>query len=155
MENGVEVVRELIHMMSENGLTELEVEREGFRVRLKRGGESAAAAASAAAPSPAAGPGAAPGHPAPAPAAVPDAGAGLLRIASPMVGTFYRARAPGAEPFVNVGDRVEPETVVCIIEAMKVMNEIKAEASGEVVKVLAGNAEAVEFGQPLFLVKPA
>jgi acetyl-CoA carboxylase biotin carboxyl carrier protein len=70
-----------------------------------------------------------------------------------MVGTFYRSASPDAEPFVKVGSRVNPDTVICIIEAMKVMNEIKAELSGEVLEVLAENGEPVEFGQPLFLVK--
>jgi len=79
---------------------------------------------------------------------------GALEIKSPMVGTFYRAPSPDADPFVQVGDRVDAETTVCIIEAMKVMNEIKAETEGEIVKVLAENGEPIEFGQPLFLVKP-
>ncbi len=79
---------------------------------------------------------------------------GLQEIRSPMVGTFYRAPAPDADPFVKVGDKVSPDTTVCIIEAMKVMNEIKAEMDGEIVKILAENGEPIEYGQPLFLVKP-
>jgi acetyl-CoA carboxylase biotin carboxyl carrier protein len=74
-------------------------------------------------------------------------------IPSPMVGTFYRAGSPEAEPFVSVGKRISPDTVLCIIEAMKVMNEIKSEVSGEILEVLVENGEPVEFGQPLFLVK--
>jgi acetyl-CoA carboxylase biotin carboxyl carrier protein len=74
-------------------------------------------------------------------------------IPSPMVGTFYRAGSPEAEPFVSVGTRITPDKVLCIIEAMKVMNEIKAEVAGEIVEILAENGEPVEFGQPLFLVK--
>ncbi len=77
-----------------------------------------------------------------------------VTIDSPMVGTFYAAPAPDAEPYVKVGDKVTPDTVVCIVEAMKVMNEIKAEVSGTIEKVLVNNAEPVEFGQPLFQVKP-
>ena len=79
---------------------------------------------------------------------------GSLKIVSPMVGTFYRAPSEGAEPYVTVGTIVEPDTVVCIIEAMKVMNEIKAEVSGEVVEILVQNAEPVEYAQVLFLVRP-
>jgi acetyl-CoA carboxylase biotin carboxyl carrier protein len=75
-------------------------------------------------------------------------------ITSPMVGTFYRAPSPEADPFVQVGDRIESDTVLCIIEAMKVMNEIKAELAGEILEILVNNAEAVEFDQPLFLVRP-
>jgi acetyl-CoA carboxylase biotin carboxyl carrier protein len=85
-----------------------------------------------------------------------DSGArpkGIEEITSPMIGTFYRAPAPDADPFADVGKRVDDESVVCIIEAMKVMNEIKAECVGEIVEVLVENGEPVEFGQPLFLVK--
>jgi acetyl-CoA carboxylase biotin carboxyl carrier protein len=76
-------------------------------------------------------------------------------IPSPMVGTFYRAASPEAEPFVAEGSKVAPETVICIIEAMKVMNEIKAERAGQILRVLVENGEPVEFGQPLFLIRPA
>ncbi len=78
-----------------------------------------------------------------------------MSIDSPMVGTFYTSPNPDAEPFVKVGDQVTPDTVVCIIEAMKVFNEIKAECSGTIAKVLVNNGESVEFGQKLFLVKPS
>ena len=79
--------------------------------------------------------------------------AGTIEIKSPMVGTFYRASSPGAKPFVDVGEEIHPGDVVCIIEAMKLMNEIKAEIGGHVVEILVENGEPVEFGQPLFLVK--
>ena len=79
--------------------------------------------------------------------------ANLEEVPSPMVGTFYRAPSPDADPFVEVGDKIEAETVICIIEAMKVMNEIKAEVAGEAVEILVQNGEAVEFGQPLFLIR--
>ena len=82
-------------------------------------------------------------------------GGNFVEIVSPMVGTLYRANAPGGDPCVNVGDAIDEETVVCIIEAMKIMNEVKAETVGEVVEVYVGDGEAVEFGQPLFRVKPA
>jgi acetyl-CoA carboxylase biotin carboxyl carrier protein len=100
---------------------------------------------------PAAG-GASPASEAAAPASAPVAGTPFV---SPMVGTFYRASSPEAEPFVNVGSAVEPETTLCIIEAMKVMNEVKAETRGRIVEILVENGEPVEFGQPLFLLAPA
>lgn len=89
----------------------------------------------------------------PTPAAAPAADASLHRIVSPMVGTFYSASAPGAEPFVKVGDTVSEKTIVCIVEAMKLMNEIEAEVNGTIVEILAENGQLVEYGQPLFLVK--
>jgi acetyl-CoA carboxylase biotin carboxyl carrier protein len=88
------------------------------------------------------------------PAAVVALAEGVVEFKSPMVGTIYRAAAPDAQPFVKVGDRVVPETTLCLIEAMKVMNEIKAETSAEVVEILVQNGEAVEFGQPLLLLRP-
>jgi acetyl-CoA carboxylase biotin carboxyl carrier protein len=91
--------------------------------------------------------------PPPAAAPPPPAEEELTPIASPLVGTFYRASSPDADPFVSVGARVNKDTVVCIIEAMKVMNEIKAETSGVIKKILVENATAVQFGQPMFLVE--
>jgi acetyl-CoA carboxylase biotin carboxyl carrier protein len=97
--------------------------------------------------------------PAPAPAAAPAAAAddtaGLVAIKSPMVGTFYTAANPESPAFAKVGQQISDDSVVCIIEAMKVFNEIKAEASGTVVKILVNNGQVVEYGQPLFLIKPA
>jgi acetyl-CoA carboxylase biotin carboxyl carrier protein len=93
--------------------------------------------------------------PAPATAAAPPAATGEIDIKSPMIGTFYRAPSPEAGNYIEVGASVTPETVVCIIEAMKVMNEIKAEVKGVVTQVLVENAKPVEFGQPLFKVRPA
>ncbi len=84
-----------------------------------------------------------------------EAAEGLHQISSPMVGTFYAAPNPDAPPYISVGSRVEPNTVVCLIEAMKIFNEIKAECSGVVEKILVGNGDAVDFGQPMFLVRPA
>jgi len=152
----LKLLHRLIRIMKKGDLQELEVEDKegGIKVRLSRGKE---------APPPpmvhvvqAAG---AQGHAAPAPtAASPGAEAAAARpaghpITSPMVGTFYRSSAPDAEPFVQVGARIKPESRLCIIEAMKVMNEIKSEVSGEVLEILVENGEPVEFGQPLFLVK--
>ncbi len=149
-------LRELIGLLRDNGLAELELENEGFRVRLRRDsglGESSHASMPHQVPAPA---------PAPAPASSGPAHPGtqattaaaqdqdLHIISSPIVGTFYRSPSPAADPFVKIGSNVETETVVCIIEAMKLMNEIQAEASGEVVKIYVENGQPVEYGQPLF-----
>ena len=154
-------LRELIALLRDNGLAELELENEGFRVRLRR--ESAAsetqhAVAAAVPPAPAPAPVAAPPAPSPAhpgtqatTAAAQDQD--LHIITSPIVGTFYRSPSPTAESFVKIGSNVEPESVVCIIEAMKLMNEIQAEASGEVVKIYVENGQPVEYGQPLFGIR--
>lgn len=155
-------LRELIALLRENGLAELELENEGFRVRLRR--ESAvveSAPVAAAAPAPAT----APEKPAAAPASSGPAHPGtqattaasqdqdLHIIPSPIVGTFYRSPSPSADPFVKIGSSVEADTVVCIIEAMKLMNEIQAEATGEVAKIYVENGQPVEYGQPLFGIK--
>ncbi len=144
-----EFIRALIAIMQESELTELEVEREGVRVRLQKQRPISAAEVVTVTSGP-------PAAPSSAPATVPEAHTrgSLVEIVSPMVGVFYEAPAPEADPFAKLGDEVEPETVVCIIEAMKVMNEIKAETSGRIADVLVSNGEAVEFGQVLFLVEP-
>jgi acetyl-CoA carboxylase biotin carboxyl carrier protein len=161
----LKLIQRLIVMMKRGGLAELDLEDSaaGLKVRLKREGEKAAAAPAPmvhfvqggapqgmmSAPATAATPGAAAG---PAEAAAKPVPQGTP-ITSPMVGTFYRAASPEAEPFVSVGKRLQVGAPLCIIEAMKVMNEIKAEISGEVLEILVENGEPVEFGQPLFLVK--
>ena len=150
----IDRVKSVIELMREHDLNEFAIEEPDFKLTLKRGG--AAPAVMMAAPSmmaPAMAPAAAP-----APAAVPAAPAtaaddSLTPIPSPLVGTFYRAGSPDADPFVAVGSRVNKDTVVCIIEAMKVMNEIKAETSGVIKKILVENATAVQFGQPMFLIE--
>jgi acetyl-CoA carboxylase biotin carboxyl carrier protein len=155
---------ELIALLKENGLTEFELEREGFRIHLRQGvdyqSEGAAdSAGSSQAQTPAA----------PSKGAATVAAATSLQprasktavsedqdlyiIPSPIVGTFYRAASPNAESFVKIGSHVEPESIVCIIEAMKLMNEIQAETSGEVVKIYVENGQPVEYGQPLFGIK--
>ena len=156
----MEELRELISLLRDNGLAELELENEGFRVRLRR--ESALAEAAPVASVPQSAPAAAPAAPALAPAPSGPAHPGtqastaaaqdqdLHIISSPIVGTFYRSSSPTADPFVKIGSNVENDTVVCIIEAMKLMNEIQAEASGEVVKIYVENGQPVEYGQPLF-----
>jgi acetyl-CoA carboxylase biotin carboxyl carrier protein len=154
----MEELRELIGLLRENGLAELELENEGFRVRLRR--ESAAAApapsapVAAPAPVPEAAPAPAPAPSAPAQPSAPDAPEQDLHIiASPIVGTFYRSPSPTADSFVKIGSNVEPDSVVCIIEAMKLMNEIQAETTGEVVKIYVENGQPVEYGQPLFGIR--
>jgi acetyl-CoA carboxylase biotin carboxyl carrier protein len=144
-------LKALVRLMVDNDLTELELhDAQGERVSLKRGGDHAAPPA--AGPSPVVSPRTAGAtNPTPAPAAQDG---GLVPITSPIVGTFYAAATPDAKPFVSVGDRVTTDSVVCIIEAMKVFNEIKADAAGTIAKVLVAGGRAVEFGQPLFLVRP-
>jgi acetyl-CoA carboxylase biotin carboxyl carrier protein len=147
----MEQIKSVIGLMKEEGLDEFAIEEDGFKLSLKRRGAGASAPAAVA-------PAVAPASPAPAPAAAPSAPAeeaGLEKITAPLVGTFYRASSPDADPFVKVGSTVTKDTVVGIIEAMKVMNEIKAETSGVIKKVLVDNAMAVQYGQPLFLVGKA
>ena len=158
----MEELRELIALLRDNGLAELELENEGFRVRLRR--ESGASESSGHVAAPAAAPVPAPAAPTPAPVHAPahpgtqatTAAAqdqDLHIISSPIVGTFYRSPSPTADAFVKIGSNVEPESVVCIIEAMKLMNEIQAEATGEVVKIYVENGQPVEYGQPLFGIR--
>jgi acetyl-CoA carboxylase biotin carboxyl carrier protein len=144
-------IRRLAELLRDYGLTEVEVEREGVRVRLRREpAPMAAAPAFPGAPAPASSAVAT----TPATAAAEASEAHLLTIEAPMVGTFYRAPSPDAQPFVRDGDRVKKGQVVCIIEAMKLMNEIESKVAGRVVKVLVENTQPVEYGQPLFLLEP-
>lgn len=152
----INIIKKFIQLMKGNQLTEFELEEEGFRISIKRhdGSEPQVMLSAGHGPVMMA-------HPASAPQAVaaPAAEAkveksNLTEIKSPIVGTFYRAPAPDAEPFVTVGQQIDKETVVCIVEAMKVMNEIKAEVRGVVKKILIENATPVQFGQPLFLIEP-
>ena len=142
------VLDRVLGLMREHGLAELELESEDLRIRARKEGVPAPPVEARA------------GAPAePAAAATDPAPAGREPIATvveaPVVGTFYRAGAPDAAPFVEVGDRVKPGDVLCVIEAMKLMNDIKAEFAGEVVEVLAENGQAVEYGQPLLTILPA
>jgi acetyl-CoA carboxylase biotin carboxyl carrier protein len=157
-------LRELVGLITENGLTLLELEREGFHVKIGRGpyyDETAGAAQKQLAPAsvaPAGGavqsvPTSVPSHPGAGAEEAASEDQDLHKITSPIVGTFYRAPSPTADSFVRIGSHVEPTSVVCIIEAMKLMNEIQAEASGEVVKIYVENGQAVEYGQPLFGIK--
>lgn len=146
-------LNELVRLMIDHDLSELDLKDERETVTIKRGAQGVPVVATH--------PAAHPAPPPPLPAgstnngpAASGADAGLAAIASPMVGTFYSAPSPDAKPFVSVGSTVSPDTVVCLIEAMKVFNEIKAERAGVVERVLVQNGTAVEFGQKLYLVRP-
>ena len=156
-------IKELIEFLKQEEIAEFEMERGDFKVRIKRAGDSSAApvdtrffAMHSAPPPPTisiAHTPAAPPAPA-APAEAPAAEAGLHEVRSPIVGTFYESPSPGAAPFVKPGDAVQAGQVLCIIEAMKLMNEIEADVSGEIVKRLANNGQPIEYGQALFLIRP-
>jgi|SRR5665213_626120 len=162
-------LRELVEFLKANAIAEFDMERSDLKVRIKFAGEAPATGnidmtqlarllgnpggsggslPSVAATAPAA---AAPAAP-PPPATDPDAGMHVVK--SPIVGTFYDAPSPGSEPFVKVGDRVEVGTVLCIVEAMKLMNEVESDAAGEIVRVMPTPGQPVEYGQPLFAIKP-
>ena len=148
----IKEIKAIIDLMKKHDLSVFEIEKEGFRLKLQRGMSGSPMAITG-------------GHPAgtqskptatgtePPPAAKPIESVPLKEIVSPMVGTFYRAGSPDTPPFVEVGKPVTEDTVVCIIEAMKVMNEIKAETSGVIAEVLAENGKPVQFGQALFKVR--
>jgi acetyl-CoA carboxylase biotin carboxyl carrier protein len=148
-------IKEIITLMNENNLNEIEIEREGLKLKLRKsaegvivGGPTHYAVESLPAPK------AATPLTAPAGSGAADASKNNKDIKSPMVGTFYRSPSPEAESFVEVGQTVEVGQVVCIVEAMKLMNEIKSEVRGKITEVAVQNAEPVEFGQTLFIVEP-
>jgi acetyl-CoA carboxylase biotin carboxyl carrier protein len=148
----IKEIKELINLMNEHGLVELEIEKDGMRIRLKKTAagtevfttpivverEKVSSAS----------------RQEEASAMISKASVKTVDIKAPMVGTFYRAPSPEAPPYVEVGQVIEPGQVICIIEAMKLMNEIKSEIKGKVLEILVDNAEPVEFGQPMFLVEP-
>jgi acetyl-CoA carboxylase biotin carboxyl carrier protein len=158
-------LKEILQILEEQGVTEFELEQDGRKLRICRGpGKgivpvAAPAATAAAAPAPVsaappAAPAAAPPSAPTAPAAAPEE-SGTTVVKSPIVGTFYRSPDPNSPPFVSVGDTVKVGQVLCIIEAMKLMNEIEAEVSGEVLKVHHENGQPVQYGEPLFTVRAA
>ncbi len=163
----LEFLERLIDALDRSSLDSLEIERGGTRVRLAKtppaaAGAAVAPVAYAAAPPPASVPSAAPSSPAPAgdqeapgEAQTSVSGKNLIEVTSPMVGTFYRAPAPDAAPYVEVGSRVAPGDTLCIIEAMKLMNELEAEVSGTIVEICVENAQPVEYGQVLFRIDPS
>lgn len=142
-------VRRLVELMKEHDLNEIDIRQDDARIQLRRGMGGTAPIVTTVAPAPAAPAAAAPVAPAAEAAPVEEGNV----IISPIVGTFYSAPDPESPPYIKVGDHVGPETMVCIIEAMKVFNEIPAELAGEVIAVLVQNGDPVEFGQPLFKVK--
>jgi acetyl-CoA carboxylase biotin carboxyl carrier protein len=144
-----EDVREILRIIDESDLSELRIDTEGFSLHVVKGERRLDA------PPPAHT--AAPVRPrdAETPVSREQPADGVVTIPAPMLGTFYRAEAPGKPPFVEVGQRVEPDTIVCIIEVMKMMNSVPAGVSGTVAAVVADNAQLVEYGQPLFRVEPA
>jgi acetyl-CoA carboxylase biotin carboxyl carrier protein len=157
-------LKEILQILEEKEITEFELEEEGMKLRIRKAGPGPS---NHAGPPGALGPGiAALPHPAavaarpPAPsapeppAAAPEAEAGLAVVKSPIVGTFYRTPDPNAPPFVNVGDRVRVGQVLCIIEAMKLMNEIEAEVAGEIVRIHHESGQPVQYGEPLFTLRP-
>ena len=163
----VQEIRELIKLVDNSNLSELTFESEGTKIKLKKpevGGVvystpevkavEVKPAASTSAPTPAAKPVEAPKAVEKAPVAAVEVASDLHQITSPMVGTFYAAPSPDADAYVKAGDKVTGDSIVCIVEAMKLFNEIEAEVNGEIVEVLVKDGELVEYGQPLFLVKP-
>jgi acetyl-CoA carboxylase biotin carboxyl carrier protein len=155
-----EFVERLIQALDQSSIDSLEIERGGTRVRLSKTPPVSVApvqvaAAAAPAPAPAAAAASAPAASAPADAPAPASRSNLVDITSPMVGTFYRSPAPDAPSYVEVGARVSPGDTLCIIEAMKLMNELECEVSGTIAEICVENAQPVEFGQVLFRVDPS
>jgi len=153
-------IKDIVEFLAEKDITEFEMERGDLKLRVKRGVAVMAAAAPVAfaapvpvaAPAPAAAAAPAPAAAAP-PAEAPESEEGLQTIKSPIVGTYYEASSPGAPPYVKEGDKVAVGQVLCIVEAMKLMNEIESDCSGTIVKVMVSNGQPVEYGQALFKVR--
>ena len=142
----IKKIKELVDLMNQNDLVEVEVEQEGMKVKLSKKGHAALEQAVPPRPSPVI----------PQTESPPvEVKKNVKAVKSPMVGTFYRSPAPDADPYIEIGDVVKKGDVLCIVEAMKLMNEIKAEFGGKIVEISAENAEPVEFDQPLFLIEPA
>ncbi|MBX2981227.1 MAG: acetyl-CoA carboxylase biotin carboxyl carrier protein [Flavobacteriales bacterium] len=155
-------IQDLIKFVAKSGVSEVEIEQKDFKITIKAASKKEAPVQMMVqpqyAPAPLPPPAAAAAAPAPAPApaaTAPAADNKYITIKSPMIGTFYRASGPGKPIFVNVGDEIKPGKTICIIEAMKLFNEIESEVSGKIVKVLVDDAKPVEYDQPLFLVDPS
>lgn len=158
----IKQIQELVKLINKTNIGEITIEEEGTKITIKQKKDpvqhvtaTVAAPQMVAAPVAAPAPAAAPAATAPAAAAPSPKADNLVTIKSPMIGTFYRQPGPGKSIFVNVGDEVSPGKVVCIIEAMKLFNEIESEVSGKIVKILVDDASPVEYDQPLFLVDPS
>ena len=156
----IKQIQELVKLMNKTTIGEITIEEDGKKITIKQKKDpvqqitTAAVSAPVYSPAPASAPAAA-STPAAAPAAPAAASSNYITVKSPMIGTFYRQSGPGKPTFVNVGDEVTPGKVVCIIEAMKLFNEIESEVKGRIVKVLVDDASPVEYDQPLFLVDPS
>lgn len=157
----IKEIKEMINLMNENNLTELEIEKDGMRIRLKKGPTGEITMDDLKGKMTFSAPSQTPAHPTAAQSfqeiqAEKTAPAkAIVEIKAPMVGTFYRAPSPESPPFAEINQEIEVGQVVCIVEAMKLMNEIKSEVRGKIVDILVDNGEPVEFGQPLFLIEPA
>ncbi|HXC95884.1 MAG TPA: acetyl-CoA carboxylase biotin carboxyl carrier protein [Edaphobacter sp.] len=159
--NKLEELRELVDFLKANGIAEFDMDQDGLKVRIKFAGEPAIGGLDiaqlsrlmASAPAASSVASAAPG-PSPAAELAAELEEKLHEVKSPIVGTFYESPSPGAPPFVKVGDQVEVGQVLCIVEAMKLMNEIEADVAGEIVKQIASSGQPVEYGQSLFAVRP-
>jgi acetyl-CoA carboxylase biotin carboxyl carrier protein len=150
-------IKAIIDLMRKNAISEFELEKEGFKIKLKRGANGSAGPVCVDESTGLGNPISAqlPIAASPSQIAAPFAGVSQeIEIKAPMVGTFYRSPAPDAPPYIEIGAEINPESVVCIIEAMKVMNEIKAEVRGTITQILVENAKPVEFGQTLFKLRP-
>ena len=151
----IKEIQELIKFVAKSGVSEVSIDRKDFKITIKAQGNAPAVVNMQAAPMPLAAAPAPVAAAAPAPAApVANENANLITIKSPMIGTFYRSGSPDKPSFVNVGDKIGPGNVLCVIEAMKLFNEIESEVSGKIVKILVDNASPIEYDQPLFLVEP-
>ncbi len=148
----MEKVQQLITLMNENDLAEVEVQEKATKIRVRKAGQEVTHSVSTM-------PASASGN-----QTLEDgnlrlvdskAESDLINVPAPMVGTFYRSSSPGSEPYVKTGDKIDPDSIVCIIEAMKIMNEVKSGVTGEIVEIMLKDGEPVEFGKPLFKVKPA
>lgn len=154
-------IQDLIKFVAKSGVSEVEIEQKDFKITIKTPGKGkqefvqVTAAPVMAAPAPVAMPAAAPAAAPAAPAAAPATPSNLIEIKSPMIGTFYRSASPDKPAFVEVGDTIKAGDKVCIVEAMKLFNEIESEVSGKIVKILVNDSSPIEFDQPLFLVEPA
>jgi len=147
-------IKAIIDLMKKNSISEFELERQDFKIKLKRGGTQIIQSSDDGLPVSAPNLQAIPTIPLATGAAPAAAAAGDMEIKSPMIGTFYRAPSPESANYVEIGTEVNPDTVVCIIEAMKVMNEIKAEIRGIITEIVVDNAKPVEFNQPIFRIRP-
>ena len=160
-------LKEILQILEEKEITEFELEEEGMKLRIRKAGPASSnhsaplavipavpAPIHVAAPAPAPTPAARAPEPPAAPPAAPEPEAGLTVVKSPIVGTFYRTPDPNSAPFVSVGDRIRVGQVLCIIEAMKLMNEIEAEVAGEIVKIHHESGQPVQYGEPLFTIRP-